>query len=84
MQGIYSLVLACDTESFTVHTLLFLSPELKAQVSFFDHQSSVVCLSISSSSPEPLISTIHLVEGIQMYSNEGPGPFPRGDNYEIA
>ena len=24
------------------------------------------------------------VKGIQVYSNEGPCPFPRGDNYEIA
>ena len=25
-----------------------------------------------------------LVKGIQVCSNEGPGPFPRGDNYEIV
>ena len=24
------------------------------------------------------------VKGIQIYSNEGPSPFPRVDNYEIA
>ena len=85
------------------------SPELKAQVSFSDHLSSVVCLSVrlpvcpsvclsvcklftfSSSSPEPLgqfqpnLATKHSwVKGIQVCSNEGPRPFPRGDNYEIA
>ena len=31
------------------------------------------------------LGTNHLwAKGIQFCSNEGPGPFPRGDNYEIA
>ena len=41
-----------------------------------------------SKTTEPIstkLSTIHpLVMGIQVYSNEWPRPFPRGDNYEIA
>ena len=42
------------------------------------------------SSPEPMakknkIKTKHpWVKGIQVCSNEGPRPFPRGDNYEIV
>ena len=78
------------------------SPELKAQVSFSDHLSSIclsVCLSVRLSVN---FSNFHLllrttgpistklgtkhpwVKGIQVCSNEGPRPFPRGDNYEIA
>ena len=31
------------------------------------------------------LCTMHpWVKGIQVCSNEGPSPFPRGDNYEIA
>ena len=44
-----------------------------------------------SSPPEPLVKfqpnfgTIHPREkGIQVYSNEGSRPFPRGDNFEKA
>ena len=56
----------CTIKSFShsLHWFFFSSPELKAQVRFFDHLSSVVCLSVrpsvcklftfSSSSPEPL------------------------------
>ena len=75
----------------------FSSPELKAQVSFSDRLSSVVCLSVcklflfSTSSQEPLgqfqtkLGTKHpWVKGIQFCSNEGPCPLPRGDHCEIA
>ena len=36
------------------------------------------------SSPEKNGTKHCLVEGIQIYSNEGPRPFPREDNSEIA
>ena len=80
------------------------SPELKAQVSFSDHLSSVVCLSVwlsvclsvcklfififFSRTTEPISNKLGIkhprVKGIQVCSNEGPCPFPRGDNYEKA
>ena len=78
------------------------SPELKAQVSFSDHLSSIclsVCLSVrlsvnfsnfSSSSQNHWANfnqTWHkasLGRGVQFCSKEGPRPFLRGDNYEIA
>ena len=71
---------------------LFLSlPELKTQVSFSDRpfvrQSICQLFTFSSSSQEPLgqFRPMHpLVKGNQIYSNEGPCIFPRGDNYEIA
>ena len=77
--------------------LLFSSPELKAQVIFSNHLSSVcpsVCLYTFhifiyfSRTIEPIstkLGTKHpWVKGIQVCSNEGPRPFPRGDNYEIV
>ena len=36
-----------------------------------------------SSSSEPLGTTHPWVKGIQICSNEGSRPFPRGDHYEI-
>ena len=87
-------------------SIIFSSPELKAQVSFSDHLSSVVCLSICLSvCLSVCLSTFHIfiffsrttgpistklgtkhpwVKGIQVCSNEGPRPFPRGDDYEIV
>ena len=123
-----------------VEAVFFSSHELKAQVSFSDHLSSVVCMSVcpsfcklftfSSSSPEPLgkfqpnvaqsslewrgfkfdqkkgptmtklknplphnhwanfkqyWQKAFLGEGdSSFFSNEGPCPFPQGDNYEIT
>ena len=76
----------------------FSSPELKAQVSFSDRLSSV-CLSVRLSVSFPIfvffsrptgpiltkLGTKHpWVKVIQVCSNEGHRPFPRGDNYEIA
>ena len=76
------------------------SLEPKAQVSFSDHNLSVVrrcrcrlwhCRKLfifSSCSPEPIstkLGTKHSwVKGTQFCSSEGPGLFPRGGNYEIA
>ena len=71
------------------------SPEPKTQVSFSDQNLSVVCrcqkkkLKIFFSRTTKPISTklgtkFPWVKGIQVCSNEGPRPFPRGDNYEIA
>ena len=77
--------------------MIFSSPEPKAQVNFFDQNVSVVrrhrcrkLFTFSSSSPEPLgqfqpnLTQSILSKWIQVCSNEGPRPFPRGDNYEIA
>ena len=75
------------------------SPALKAYLSISDRLSSVrsfvrpsVCkLSTFSSFPElqapfqpNLAQSILGLREIQVCSNEGPHPFPRGDNYEIA
>ena len=84
-------------------SFLFSSPELKAQVSFSDHLSSVVCLSVCPSVRLSVnFSHFHLLlpnhwanfnqtwhneslgEGDSICSNEGPCPFPRGDNYQIV
>ena len=76
--------------------VVFSSPELKAQVSFSDHLSSVVCLSVRlcNFSHFHLLLKNHwanfnqtwhkvsLYEGVQVCSNEGPRPFQRGDNWE--
>ena len=67
---------------------VFSSPELEAQVSFSDHMSSVVSLSVRLSvnfSYFRLLLQRHpWVKEIQVCSNEGPRPFPRGDNFKIA
>ena len=75
------------------------SPELKAQVSFSDRLSSVVCLSVRLSvnfSHGPLLLQKHwanfnqtwhkasLGEVDSSFFNEWPIAFPRGDNYEIV
>ena len=58
----------------------------------------IACLSVCklftflSSPPNPVETNFNqtwqaqsiLGEGIQVCSNEGPHPFPRGDNYEMA
>ena len=74
---------------------VFSSPELKAQMSFSDHLSSVVCPSVhpyvyklftfSSSSSEPLGQFLpnSWVKGIQVCSNEAPRPSRMVDNDEI-
>ena len=76
--------------------VIFSPPELKAQVRFSDRLLSIarpsVCklFTFSSFSPEPLGQfqeiwhKASLGEGDQVYSNDGPCPFPRGDNNEIA
>ena len=77
--------------------MVFSSPEPKAHVSFSDQNLSVVShrcrrcyrrrrrcrklFTFSSYPPEPL-SKASL--GIQVCSNEGPRPSPRGDNGEIV
>ena len=62
--------------------LVFSSPELKAQVSFSDHLSSV------RRTTGPISTKLGIkhpwVKGIQVCSNDGPRPLPRGDNYEIS
>ena len=79
---------------------VFSSPELKAQVSFSDHLSSVVCLSIRLSVNfshfhrllqnhwanfnQTKYTKYPWVKGIQVCSNEGPRPFPRGNYFEIV
>ena len=76
---------------------LFSSPELKAQVSFSDRLSSVVCLSVCkifpildffSKTTGPISNKLDTkypwVKGIKVCSNEGPRPFPRENNYEIS
>ena len=73
------------------------SPEPNAQVCFYDHNLSVVVVVVVVvnfhififSRTTRLISlklgTKHpWVMGVQVRSNEGPHPFPRGNNYEIA
>ena len=80
--------------------MLFSSPELKAQVSFSDHLSFVVCLSVRPSvckiflfglllkNQWPILTNLGTkhpwVKGIQVYTNEGLFPFPRGDNCKIV
>ena len=78
--------------------LIVSSPELKAQVSFSDHLSSVVCPSVClltfhifdffSRTTGPILTKLSpkhsRVMGIQVCSNEGRHPFLRGDNKEIA
>ena len=74
---------------------IFSSPELKAQVSYSDHLLSVVCLSVClsvnfyifdffSRTVGPILTRLgtnhSLGEGIQVCSNEGDCPSPRGDN----
>ena len=87
----------------TLSDLVFSSPELKAQVSFSDRLSSVVCLSVFPSvrltvnfSYFRLLLKNHWVhfnqiwhktslgEGNSSFLNEGPRPFSRGYNNEIA
>ena len=89
---------------FNDRSCIFSSPELKIQVSFSFHLSSVLCLSVRlsirpsvckpsvvlffSRTTRPIsikLRTKHnWMWGIQVCSNEGLRPFPRGDNYEIA
>jgi hypothetical protein len=79
--------------------VLFSSSELKAQVSYSDRLLSVVCLSVCLSvnfyifdfffrTAGPILTklgTNHpLGKGIQVYSNEGDCPSPRGDNSETV
>ena len=71
---------------------LFSSSGLKAQVTFliacFVVRPSVRPSVFFSRTTGPILTklgTMHLwVKGIQIYINEGPSPFPRGDYYEIA
>ena len=76
---------------------LYSSPELKAQVSFSDRLSSVICLSVNFSYFRLLLKnhwanfnkTWHKhpwVKGNQVCSNKEPlsFPFPRGDNCKIV
>ena len=74
---------------------LISSPEPKAQVSFSDHNLFVVrrCCKLFtflffSRTTGPIstkLGTNHpLVKGFQICSNDGPCPFPRENNYEIA
>ena len=74
---------------------LFISPEPKTQVSFW---SLVVRVSVDLWTfqiifflsritwpiPTRFVTTHPWVKGIQIYSNEGPCPFARRDNNEIA
>ena len=71
----------------------FSSPELKAQMTFSDRLSSVrpsvrklFTFNFLQNHWAKINQTWHKdlwEEGIQVYSNEGPRPFPRGDDYEI-
>ena len=78
---------------------VFSSPELKAQLNFFSHLSSIcqsvrlsvhsltfhIFISRTTGSISMKLGTKHpLMKGIQVCSNEGPRPSPRWDNYEIA
>jgi hypothetical protein len=74
-------------------TIFISSPELKAQVSYSDRLLSVVRLSVNfyifdffSRTTGPILiklGTNHpWVEGIQVCSNKGDSPSPRGDNSE--
>ena len=70
--------------------------EPKAQVRFPDRYSSIVrrrrCdklfIFLSSKTTRPIstkLGTKHYwLKGIQDCSSEGPRPFPKGDNYEMA
>jgi hypothetical protein len=71
--------------------LVFSSPELKAQVRYSDRPLSVVRLSVNfyifdffSRTTGPILNRIDTnhpwVKGIQVWSNEGDSPSPRGDN----
>ena len=76
---------------------VFSSPEPKAQVSYSDHLLSV-CLSVrlltfhifdffsrTAGPNSTKLGTHHpWVKGLQVCSNEGPGPLQRGDNHENA
>ena len=75
--------------------LNFSSPEPTAQVSFSDHNLSIVVVVVNFSifvlfflttGPiSTILSTKHSsVKGIQVCSNEGPRLFPRGDTNGIA
>ena len=74
------------------------SPEPKVQVSYSDRLLSVVCLSVclltfhifdffsrTAGPNSTKLGTHHpWVKGLQVCSNEGPGPLQRGDNHENA
>jgi hypothetical protein len=75
--------------------VIFSSPELKAQVSYSDRLLSVVRLSVNfyifdffSRSAWPILTKLGTNhpwgEGIQVCSNEGDCPSPRGDNSETV
>jgi hypothetical protein len=69
---------------------VFSTPELKTQVSFSDRLLSVIRLSVKtyifnfSRTTGPILTTLSTNylcgKGIQVCSNEGERPFPRGDN----
>jgi hypothetical protein len=72
-------------------TLVFSSPELKAQVSYSDRLLSVVRLSVYIfdfffRTAEPIFTRLGTkhpwAKGIQNCTNEGQPPSPRGDNSE--
>ena len=73
---------------------IFSSPESKVQVSYSDRLLSVVCpltfhifdfFSRTAGPNSTKLGTHHpWVKGLQVCSNEGPGPLQRGDNHENA
>jgi hypothetical protein len=76
-------------------TLIFSSPELKAQVSYSDRLLSVVRLSVNfyifdffSRTAGPILTKLGINhpwgEGVQICSNEGDCPSRRGDNSETV
>ena len=83
---------------FDFRSLIFSSLEPKARVSFSDRLLSVVCLSVcpltfhifdffsrTAGPNSTKLGTHHpCVKGLQVSSNEGPGPLQRGDNHENA
>ena len=84
---------------FVLYCVLFSSRELKAQVSFFYHDCpsslSVLALSLTfhififfSRTTGPILTKLGTmpprVMQIQVCSNDGSTPFPRGDNYEVV
>jgi hypothetical protein len=77
------------------YAIVFSSPELKVQVSFFDRLLSIVCLSVNfyifhffsrTSKPNSIkLGTDYpWAKGIQVCSNKGPNPLQRGDNKKMG
>ena len=70
---------------YTLNSMLFSSPKLKAQVSLSDRFSTTIQISKTTLPILTKIGTKHSYEkGIQLCWHEALGPFPRKDIYEMV